>query len=101
MKRAEKRKIIIPILIVVIIVFAGVISYLFIIKPTINGYIVKEYKQGVKDGASQAVIYTMQEALKCKPVLLYAGNFNMSVIWIDCLTNPVTIVEPSNQTQSK
>ena len=101
MKRTDKRKIIIKILIALIILAVGVVSYIFIIKPAINGYVVNEYNQGVKDGTTRAVIYTMQEALKCKPVLLYVGDFNMSVIWIDCLTNPVNFVESTNQTQSK
>lgn len=94
MKRADKRKILIPIIIALIIVAAGILFYFFVIKPAINGYVVNGYKQGV----TYAVYSVMQQASTCKPVPLYLGSINMSLIWVDCLTNPVNFVEPTNQT---
>ena len=94
MKRAEKKKIMILIIIVLLVVLAGVLAYLFLIKPAINGYVINGYKQGV----TYAVYSVMQQASTCKPVPLYLGSINMSVIWVDCLTNPVNFVESTNQT---
>jgi hypothetical protein len=95
MKGTGKRKTIVKILILLAIIAAVVIFYLLIIKPTINGYVVKAQIQGVQ----YAVLTIMQQASTCKQVPLYAGNITMKMIWTDCLTNSVNPTEPINQTK--
>jgi hypothetical protein len=74
----------IPTLIAVAIIFVVVLSYFLIIKPSISGYAIKMQQQGIQ----YAVLTIMQEASTCKPVPLYAGNINMSLMWTECLNYP-------------
>lgn len=46
---------------------------------------VSVYTQGFNDGASQAILQIMNQATTCQPVPLYAGNFTMNLIAVECL----------------
>lgn len=80
MKR-ERNKLIIGILIGISAIIVFAVLYFFVVRPTINGYVVNGYKQGITD-----TVYTlMKQASECQPVPVYFGDQNMSLIWIDCL----------------
>jgi len=79
--KIEKNKLLILILIFVIIVLLGIIVLVLIVKPAINGYIIKGQNEGV-----QYAIYTiMENAKQCQQVPLMFKNETMNMIWVDCL----------------
>ena len=76
-----ERKILVPILIGIIVILAGIIFYIFVVKPAFNGYVTKLQSQGY----AIAVYSLMQQASTCQPVPLYFGNVTLYVIAIGCL----------------
>ena len=77
------RKILVPILIVIIVILVGVILYALVIKPAINGYMVNAQNQGIQ----YAIYSIMQQAVQCQPsgVPLIFGNQTINIIAIECL----------------
>ncbi len=81
MKEENKTKKLILLLIGVIAVLLGVIAYLFVLKPTLNGYTIKAQN----DGVQYAVLTIMQQAAQCKQVPLTFGNQTINLIAVECL----------------
>ena len=79
---SNKRLIIV--LVFIIILLLGVIGYLFLIKPSINGLVV----QGRNQGYAYAIYSLMQQASACQPIPLYFENQTVTVIAVECLQNP-------------
>jgi hypothetical protein len=77
----KKTRLIIGILIFVIIVLLSIIAYVFIVKPAINGLIVKGYNQG----AQNVIIQIAQQATTCQQVPLVIGNQTINIVAVGCL----------------
>jgi hypothetical protein len=75
------------ILIFVIIFLSGVIAYVFLIKPAINGFVVAEQNKGIDYGKVVTIAYLMQQAALCDPegVPVYFGNVTLHMIAKECL----------------
>ena len=82
--RRDKRKIIIWILVIAILIVLGILSYFFLIRPMINGFVIAGYNQGV----TSAVTYLIDKATTCQPIPVTLGNKTTSLIAIECLTQP-------------
>lgn len=82
--KGEKNKRLMIILIAVIVILLGIIAYAFVLKPALNGYVIKTQT----DGVQYAVFTIMQQASQCQPVPLKNpfGNETMNIIWTDCIT---------------
>ena len=80
---AERTRVLIAVLIAVIVILLGIVLYAFVIKPTINGYVV----QGQNEGLEFAVVSIMQRAAPptCKTVPLFYNNQTINVISVECL----------------
>ena len=75
-----KSKTLIWVLIAVIVVLAGLVLYMLVIRPAITGNVVRLQNDGV-----QYAVYTiMQQATSCQPVLLTFGNQTINMIAIGC-----------------
>jgi len=81
---ADKKKVLIKILIAVIIVLVAVMIYAFVIRPGITGYAVSRQTEGFE----LAVVSIMQRAITCQPVPLVYGNQTVNLIAIECLPQP-------------
>jgi hypothetical protein len=89
----KKERLVVGALILISLILLGLVLY-FIVVPSISGRVISSQQQPnseYQNGYNAAVMQMVQEASTCKPVFVYAGNFNMSLIWIDCLTNPVSL----------
>lgn len=72
---------VIGILILVIMILIGFVSYAFVLKPTLNGYVISGYNQGYSD----AIIQIAQQATTCQQVPLTIGNQSINMIAVECL----------------
>lgn len=81
---ADKKKVLITLLIAIIVVMAIVLAYVFLIQPTISGYVVSGRDQGVEF----AIVSIMQQAATCQPVPLTFGNQTINLIAVKCLQQP-------------
>ncbi len=79
----EKRtnKILIWILAAVIVILAGLVLYMLVIKPAWTGNVVRLQNEGV----TYAVMSIMQQATSCQPVPLTFGNQTINMIAVECL----------------
>jgi len=78
---ADKKKVLITILIAIIVVMAIILAYIFLIRPTINGYVISGQNQGYEF----AIVSIMQQALTCQPVPLTFENQTINIIATGCL----------------
>lgn len=80
-ERGKNRRLMI-ILIAVIVILLGIIAYAFVLKPVINGYVIKTQS----DGIQYAVYSIMQQAAKCPTtgVPLTFGNVTMNIVALEC-----------------
>ena len=76
-----KNKTLIWILIAVIVVLAGLVLYMLVIRPAITGNIVGWQNEGV----TYAIASIMQQATSCQPVPLTFGNQTINMIAVECL----------------
>ena len=74
-------KMLIWVLAAVIVVLAGLVLYMLVIKPLITGNIVNWQNEGV----TYAVASIMQQATSCQPVPLTFGNQTINMIAVECL----------------
>ena len=81
---ADKKKVLITLLIAVIVILIAIIVYAFVISPTISGYVIKNQNIGYNVGYQQAFLDIMQRAITCQPVPLTFGNQTINVIAIGC-----------------
>ncbi len=81
--RAEKSRtnLIIGILIIIIVILAMFLVYVFVVKPQITSYVIKGQNQGVE----YVILSIMQQAETCQPVPLIAGNKTINMVAIGCL----------------
>jgi flagellar basal body-associated protein FliL len=78
---ADKKKVLITLLVAIIVVMAAILVYIFVIRPTINGYVISGQNQGYEF----AIVSIMQQALTCQPVPLTFENQTINIIATGCL----------------
>ncbi len=78
---ANKKNILITLLIVIIIVMAAILAYIFLIRPGITGYAIGNQNQGIEF----AISTIMQRAATCQQVPLISGNQTINIIAVECL----------------
>ena len=82
---ADKTRITIVILVVIILVLAGISIYTLVIRPNITGYAVDAQNQGY----TLAIAQIMQLAAQCQQIPLFSGNatnnITLNLIAIECL----------------
>jgi hypothetical protein len=69
------------ILILLIVILVGIVSYVYVLKPVVNGYTISAQNQGVEF----AVVSIMQQASSCQQVPLTFGDQTMNIIAVGCL----------------
>ena len=82
---ADKRKVLMTILVIVIIILVAIIMYAFVIKPGVNSYVIKNQNIGYNVGYQNTILTIMQRAASCQPVPLTYGNQTINIIDIKCL----------------
>jgi len=81
----KKKSIIIIVGIVLFIVIAGMLSYIFLIKPAIDEY-TKQVKTEALIYGAQYVMYLIGDAVeKCEPVPIQYGNNTINITAVSCL----------------
>ena len=83
---ADKKKVLITLLIAIIVVMAAILVYIFLIRPNITGYAIDNYNQGVEF----AIVSIMQRAATCQPVPLTFENQTINLVAVECLQQPQT-----------
>ncbi len=78
---ANKKNVLITLLVAVIVVMAVILVYVFLIRPSVTGYTVEKQNQAIEF----AVFSIMQQAATCQPVPLTFGNQTINLIAIECL----------------
>ena len=71
-------------IIIVIVLLLGVISYAFLLRPALNSYVIKSQNQGVQ----YALLSIMQQAATCQTVPLTFGNQTINIVAVECLQQP-------------
>ena len=79
--KTNKMGLVVGILILVIMILVGFVSYAFVLKPTLNGYVITGYNQGYND----AIVQIAQQAVTCQQVPLTIGNQSINMIAVGCL----------------
>ena len=77
----NKTSLIIGVLVGIIVVLSLLLVYVFVISPTITGYVV----QGQNEAVSYTVLSIMQMAAKCQTVPLTFGNQTINLVAVECL----------------
>jgi len=86
MKRIrDKKKVFITVLISIILVLLLFGTYLFWVKPSLNGLVVLGRNQGYNLGVFDSVLSLMQQASTCQPVPITLGNQTIDMIAVGCL----------------
>ena len=78
---ADKTKILIVSLVLVVVILAAVLVYTLVLRPAISGYTVNAQTQGY----AIAVAQIMQIAAQCQTVPLTSGNVTLNLIAVKCL----------------
>jgi len=76
---ADKKKVLITLLVAVIIVLIAVIVYAFIIRPSVSGYVVTKQSEGVQIAIATIIAQIQQNGFAQIPVgnqTLYLAPFN-------------------------
>lgn len=78
----DKRDKVILVLIVVIVLLAGFLSYLFLIRPALSGLVA----QGQSQGVEYAITYLAQQLIECPStgVPLTYQNQTMNLVALEC-----------------
>jgi hypothetical protein len=71
----------VKILILVIVVLLVIIAYVFIVRPTINGYTIEKQNQGYE----YAILQIAEQAATCQQVPLTIGEQTINLIAVECL----------------
>ena len=74
------------VLVAIIVILLAIVVYAFVVRPTINGYVVNGQNQGVE----LAVVSIMQRAAppNCQVVPLTYQNQTVNVVAVECLQAP-------------
>ena len=78
---ADKTRITIIILVVVVLILAGILIYTLVVRPSITGYAIDAQNQGY----AFAIAQVMQLAAQCQQVPLVSGNTTINLIAVECL----------------
>jgi len=78
---ADKKKVLITLLVAVIVILAAIIVYAFLIRPGVTGYAVDRQREGYQI----AILDIMQQAVTCQTVPLTFGNQTINLIAVECL----------------
>ena len=81
---ADKRKVLITILVAIIVILAAIIVYAFVISPAFTGFVAQKQNIGYSVGYQQAFLDIMQQAVTCQPVPLTFGNQTINIKAIGC-----------------
>ncbi len=75
-------------LVLLVVILSALVLYSFILKPVINGYIVKSQNEGIE----YAIVTIAQKAANCEEVPLFVGNQTVTVVSLDCLRQEIPVV---------
>lgn len=78
---ADKKKVLITLLVAVIVIMAAILVYVFLIRPNITGYAVDRQREGYQI----AILDIMQQAATCQTVPLTFENQTINLIAVECL----------------
>ncbi len=81
---ANKKNILITLLIVIIVIMAIALVYVFLIRPGITGYTIDKQNQAI----DFTVVSIMQRVATCQSVPLTFGNQTINIIAVECLQQP-------------
>lgn len=90
----DKSGVVIGVLVLLVLILGGLVTYSFVAKPVINGYAVQSQTQGYEF----AILQIAQAAAQCQQVPLRVGNQTLNIIAVDCLqTSPQIQTSESEQ----
>lgn len=78
------------ILIVLLIVLAFLVLYIFVLKPAYTGFVTDTRNEGIEYALVSVVQATAPPS--CQQVPLNFGNFTVTLIAAECLQQPVSLV---------
>lgn len=84
----DKTKVLVTTLVALVVVMAFILTYVFLVQPRIDGYMVQGYNIGIEE----TVVSIAQQASQCQTVPLNLGVDEqgneqvMELIWVECLT---------------
>ena len=80
---ADKKKVLITLLVAIIVVMAAILVYIFVIRPTISGYVVSGQNQGIEFTIGSIV----QQAAppRCQIIPLTFENQTINLVAAECL----------------
>lgn len=76
----DKKKVLIASLVIIGLLLAGTLIFIFVISPALNGLVVRGYNEGVQ----VAILTIAQQAAQCKTVPLTVGNATINLVAIEC-----------------
>ena len=84
--KGEKNKRLMIIFIAIIVVLLGIIAYAFVLRPALNGYVIKTQNEGIQ----YAVSAIMQQVAppQCKTLPLTLGETTVNVVALECYQQP-------------
>ncbi|VVB82274.1 Uncharacterised protein [uncultured archaeon] len=77
----DKKNFLVLALVIGIVVLLGVLAFIFLVNPALNGLVV----QGQTQGYNYAILTIAQQVATCKPVPLTIGNQTINLIAVECL----------------
>jgi len=91
---ADKTRITITLLVVLVVLLVGFVVYSFVIQPAIQGYAVQRQTEGVQIAVSEILKVVAQ----CQAFPLTVGNQTINLVALECLKQPQQVQE-QGQTQ--
>ena len=82
---ADKKKVLITLLVAIIVVMAAILVYIFVIGPAFTGFVVQKQTEGYSFGYQEVVLNIMQRAATCQPVPLTFENQTINLVAMRCL----------------
>ena len=80
---ADKKKVLITLLVAIIVVMAAILVYIFVIQPTISGYVIS----GQNEGYEFAIVSIIQQVAppRCQVIPLTFENQTINLVAVECL----------------
>ncbi len=91
MIKGKQNRLVIGLILIIVVLF-GVIGYIFLLNPAINGFAINQQKIGAQYGAQYTVLTIAQQAAQCKAVPLTIGNETIDLVAVNCL--PASCLQP-------
>ena len=90
---ANRTRILIVLLVLIIVVLAGILVFNFFVKPTVTGYTTQRQIQGYQIALADIIRVVAQ----CQPFPVAVGNQTINLVALECLQLPPVQPAPGSQ----